>query len=153
MIVENSTKAIIVVKNEVLLIKNKPQFDLGEWYCLPGGRQNPGENLYETLIRECQEEIAITPKISRLLFVREYIHENHRLKDLGKPTHKIEFMFLISLDKNSKPKQGNTPDPSQKNLEWISLDAIDKINIYPTKLKELNSLLKSEKPVYWGDVF
>ncbi len=152
MIIENSAKAIIVNNNSILLIKNMNQYGIGDWYCLPGGRQKPGENLLDALKRECREEISIVPIIEKLLFVREYIHENHRLRNQGKPSHKIEFMFLCSINSSEKPILGTSPDISQKNIEWIDLNKIHNTNIFPTKLKEMKNLLKTETPVYWGDI-
>jgi ADP-ribose pyrophosphatase YjhB (NUDIX family) len=52
------------------LIENKDA--LGYWYCLPGGGQNPGENLREAVVRECQEEIGVVVTVAEILFIRDY---------------------------------------------------------------------------------
>lgn len=149
---ENSAKAIIIRNSYVLLVSNDDKFGVGEWFCLPGGRQRPGEDLLETLRRECKEEISVIPIVDRLLFIREYIHKNHELRHHGKENHKIEFMFLCHIPTAIEPRIGTSPDVSQKGIEWIKLDDIHGSNIFPKKLKELKCLLEFGAPVYWGDV-
>jgi 8-oxo-dGTP diphosphatase len=154
MIVENSAKAIIVRNSTILLIHNKDQYGVGDWFCLPGGRQRPGENIQKTLERECKEEISVVPVIEELLFIREYIHHNHELHDEGENSHKIEFMFLCHLkpDDESELNIGEKPDIQQKKIEWVSIDRLSELNIFPRKLRELRSLLNLRNPIYWGDI-
>ena len=45
---------------ELLLAMKKRGFGEGKWNG-PGGKQEPGESIIETAIREAQEEIGITP--------------------------------------------------------------------------------------------
>lgn len=54
--IRNSAKALIIVDGKLLCTKNEDQW--GFFYLLPGGGQNPGENLWDALRRECREEIA-----------------------------------------------------------------------------------------------
>ncbi len=55
--------AIIFSKNKssVLLALRKPEQHQGNRWEFPGGKQEPGETLTTALIRELQEELAITP--------------------------------------------------------------------------------------------
>ncbi|MCB1320661.1 MAG: NUDIX domain-containing protein [Leptospiraceae bacterium] len=49
-----SAKALIVRQNQVLAIENHgPEL----FYTLPGGGQHYGENLIQTIERECREEL------------------------------------------------------------------------------------------------
>ncbi len=90
--IEYSAKAIFVKDNHILLIRNIDE--IGIWYCLPGGRQKYEETLYETLRRECLEEVGILVDSFKLLFVREYIHKNHKLHEKRRVNHKVELIFL-----------------------------------------------------------
>ena len=54
--IRNSAKAIIIRNGQILCTKNRDLLE--EFYLLPGGGQNHGEPLYETLKRECLEEIG-----------------------------------------------------------------------------------------------
>ena len=67
--------------------------DDDEWYLLPGGGQHQGENLQDTLQRECREEIGATVQIGDLRMVREYIGKNHEYAETDGGTHQVEFMF------------------------------------------------------------
>lgn len=80
-----SAKAIIIHKDQILLIRYKSDSD--EWYTLPGGGQMFGETLTETLIRECLEETAYKIEPERLVFVREYIGNNHEFAEFDKDVH------------------------------------------------------------------
>ncbi len=52
---------IPVSKGKLLLAMKKRGFGEGKWNGA-GGKQKDGETIEETAIRECQEEINITPK-------------------------------------------------------------------------------------------
>jgi 8-oxo-dGTP pyrophosphatase MutT (NUDIX family) len=58
-------------ENEILLALKKRGFGQGLWNGV-GGKQQLGENIKETAIRECQEEILVTPKslnnVAKLMF-------------------------------------------------------------------------------------
>lgn len=49
-----------VPPSEVLLTKKKRDFGVGKWNG-PGGKLDPGESVEQALVRECQEEIGVTP--------------------------------------------------------------------------------------------
>nr|WP_317851925.1 NUDIX domain-containing protein [Planococcus sp. 4-30] len=56
MFIRNSAKAVILKDSKVLLTKNVD--DEGFFYLFPGGGQDHGETLPETVKRECLEEIG-----------------------------------------------------------------------------------------------
>lgn len=153
--IENSAKAIIIQEGRILLIRYADtSFGLGTWYSLPGGRQQYGQTLQDTMVRECNEEIGAKIKISRLAFVREYIHQNHELEGKGRDQHKVEFMFICGLE--SPVTNVHLADDDQAAIEWVPLDDLPMLNIFPTRLKELTTLLLSTgdlSTVYWGDVY
>ena len=149
--IENSAKAIILDEGDVLLVRYQDTSDmgLGTWYALPGGCQHPGETLEEALVRECREELGARVRPGRLLFVREYIHARHELAGTGRDQHKIEFMFACELD--APPVPGTLGDIDQTAFEWVPLDKLGLLNVFPRHLRDLADLLKpGETPVYWG---
>lgn len=81
--VRNSAKALIIRENQLLCTKNKDQW--GVFYLLPGGGQEPGENLPDTLRRECREEIGAGIVIGELRYIREYIGKNHEFAEWDLP--------------------------------------------------------------------
>jgi len=149
--IEYAAKAILVVENSVLLVKNNDEF--GEWYGLPGGRQLFGETLEQTLRRECLEEVGIRISSFNLKFVREYIHKNHEYRDTGRDIHKVELMYLCDIDRLPPTiKQGEKPDINQIGQKWVQLSELKKLRIHPKRLCMLGDLLGENLPQYWGDV-
>ena len=147
-----STKAIIIINGEILLLKHEDQD--GDWYCLPGGGQENGETLKEALIRECMEEIGATVEVKDVLFIRDYIAKNHEFKDEESlNTHQIELMFECSIDENYIPFTGMNPDSTQKEVLWIELKDLSKLRFYP---KEMISYLQKDidnrVKIYLGDI-
>jgi ADP-ribose pyrophosphatase YjhB (NUDIX family) len=93
-----TTRALIIHSNKLLMCKLKHNHD---FYCLPGGKLDPGETIEAGLERELIEETGIKPVIGQLAFINQFINaENHR----------IEFFFLVSNGAdyaNFDPSQGS----------------------------------------------
>lgn len=64
-------------KNEILLVKRKVDPRAGTWD-LPGGFLKPGENFFESVKRETQEELHIEIKITGIVGIYEdtYLFQN-----------------------------------------------------------------------------
>ncbi|OTA16464.1 RNA pyrophosphohydrolase [Xenorhabdus vietnamensis] len=149
-----SAKAIIIHKDQILLVRYKSDSD--EWYTLPGGGQLFGETLTQTLIRECLEETTYKIEPVRLVFVREYIGSNHEFAEFDKDVHQIELMFLASLaDKNPDIHNLNiNADRDQIGAQWISLEDVINLPLFPAVLRPLvvEKRFSSGSPIYLGDV-
>ncbi|MCZ7422713.1 MULTISPECIES: NUDIX domain-containing protein [unclassified Micromonospora] len=154
---ENSAKAVILDGDRVLLLKYVDRkMGLGVWYSLPGGRQQYGETLTETLVRECQEEIGADVTPGRLLFVREYIHARHELAGKGRDQHKIEFYFLAELKSELSADYlaaDDVSDEGQQGMRWCNLVDLRQLNIFPTGLRTLEDVVNASTDTYWGDTY
>jgi len=151
--IRNSAKAIIIQDNQVLTIKKRDKD--GSYFILPGGGQEHGENLHQTLSRECIEEINAAVKIGNLLFVREYIGKNHEHAAFDSGLHKIEYMFLCDVkSSNSEIRNGSVPDDGQIGIEWLPLADLLNYRLYPQALREKIIAYQSGKTfsVYLGDI-
>ncbi len=90
--IRNSAKAIIIHQGKLLLTKNKDND--GFFYLFPGGGQEHGEVLKETLKRECIEELGVQVEVQDLVYVREYIGKNH---EFAAWDHEfIKWSFILS---------------------------------------------------------
>ena len=148
--IRNSAKAIIIENDKLLLTKNIDP--AGYFYLFPGGGQESGEKLKETVIRECIEEIGCHVTVSELMFIREYIGKNHEFAEWDFDIHQVEFYFRCLLQSRNEPAvNGKNPDSWQVDVEWVSIDKLDEIRLYP---KELGIKLKANlwRPIYLGDV-
>lgn len=146
----NSAKAVIIKDSQLLTVKCRDR--LGLYYLLPGGGQEQGETLHETLTREVKEEAGVDIKIGELKFIREYIGKNHEFAEHDSGTHQVEFMFLCEIRGDCEPKNGPVPDEGQLGVEWIELDKLMEYRFYPKALRERLMDLDNQDEVYLGDV-
>ena len=151
MAIRNSAKAVIVKDEKLLAIKI--QENGGTYYILPGGGQEHGENLHQALIRECKEELGADIEIGDLIFVREYIGENHELAAYHAHAHQIEFMFLCDVHQDTFDN-GSNPDKNQTGTEWLPINDLLQYKLYPQALRShLISYFNSGKATtYLGDI-
>lgn len=149
--VRTAAKAIIIEDGRLLCTKN--QDEKGIFYMLPGGGQENGENLIETLRRECLEEISAKVIVGEVLFIRDYIEKNHNRKAPDSRFHQLELMFACQLQADTQIGNGANPDPRQVGVEWIDLERLEELRFYPRDLKTaLRSPLESLRTEYLGDV-
>lgn len=151
--IRNSAKAVIIQDDKLLVIKREDSE--GYYFVLPGGGQEHGENLHQTLKRECIEEIDEEIDVEDMILIREYIGKNHEYSASDFQVHKMEFMFLCSLrERNENIKNGITPDDGQIGVEWLSLSELLQHRLYPQKTRKyLIDYFKGEKiPTYLGDI-
>ena len=136
-------------QKEVLLIKRR---DVPVWV-LPGGGIEKSESLEEAIIREVLEETGWVVTVEELLLVRDYIGANHEFAQWESDAHQTEFMF------EARPVRhlGNPllQDAWQTGMEWVQINRLDEIKLYPSVLKKILPELLSgtyEGPIYLGDV-
>lgn len=63
---------------ELFLLKRANTGFMDGYYALPGGHQDAGESVSAAAIRECREEIAITPRDLKPLSVMPYRSGRHQ---------------------------------------------------------------------------
>jgi len=149
--IRNSARAIILSDGRLLVIAH--QDSEGAWYSLPGGGQHPGENLEETLKRECIEEIGLPVQVGALRYVRDYISAHHEFSQEDPDAHHVELMFECTLLGDPAEAQPSNPDDDQLGLAWLPLAELAYLRLYPRRLRTL--LTQERDPlsnVYLGDV-
>ncbi|GAS84829.1 NUDIX domain-containing protein [Paenibacillus amylolyticus] len=148
--IRNSAKAVIVQDARLLVIRLEDQY--GTAYVFPGGGQEKGEELKDAVARECLEEIGQAVNVGELLHIREYIGKNHEFAEWDADIHQVEFYFACSLiDPEATVFEGSNPDDHQVAVEWIALEDLSQIRLYPKTIGEL--LLKSDSSsIYLGDL-
>ena len=145
-----SVKAIIIRDGRILTMRGNDPW--GDYYLLPGGGQHHGESVPEALQRECLEEIGTTVQIHELRFVREYIGRNHEYAAEDGDLHQVELMFVCSLPEGAQPAVGSSPDVNQTAVEWLPLERIAELRLYPRSLASAFADLGAAGPLYRGDV-
>ena len=109
-------RGIIVHNNQLLVVKHSVKTD---YYALPGGHLEWGENVRDSLKREIVEELGVEPQIGRLLYINNLIKDDEQniefffeiinagdyfeIKNLG-GTHKHELAEICWIGKNDTKK-------------------------------------------------
>lgn len=151
--IRHSAKAIIIQNSKILLTKNID--NEGFFYLFPGGGQEYGEVLSETVKRECIEEIGKNVEVKDLLHIREYIGKNHEHAHFDGEVHQIEYYFVCHLLKQQVSASIPTsPDSHQVGIEWLAISQLLNYRIYPKGIrKPIQSFAEDKKEtVYLGDI-
>lgn len=94
--IRNSVRALIVRKDRVLLLRKRSR-NGQQRYAMPGGGQDRGETLHESLLRECREEIAAKVDIIGMA------HVANAFKPLDAKLvnyrQQVEFIFFVMCPK------------------------------------------------------
>lgn len=147
--IRNAARAIIIQDSHLLCTKN--QDPDGIFYLLPGGGQQMGETLHETLKRECLEEVGAEILVGELVYVREYIGAHHEFAQYDAHVHQLEFYFSCRMLSNASFSLGESPDSFQLGIEWLPIQHLVDYRIYPRSLSPLLSS-PGEGEIYLGDV-
>ena len=144
--IRNAAKAIIIEEGKVLLIKNKGN---GIYYTFPGGGQEHNESLEEALKRECLEEIGAEVEVMDLLYITEYMADRHQESIHETGFHQMDLFFSCVLV--SGFKQAVEMDDTQVGFEWIDLNQINEITLYPLAIRD-QMVSRDEDKLYLGVV-
>lgn len=148
--IRSAARAVIICDGKLLATKMRDK--RGIYYILPGGGQQPGETLEEAVRRECLEEVGCQVKVSKLLYVREYIGKNHNFSKRHAAFHQIEHVFLCEVEDPMSACPGSETDNYQIGVSWLSLDALANIRFYPEAIKTYFATGKAVFPtLYLGD--
>jgi len=140
--IRNSAKALIIKDGKMLASKINDNGDI--FYIMPGGGQDIGELLPDTVKRECEEELGIEVQPKSLEFVVEGLH--------GESFHRVDLVFLcdyIGEIENAKINK----DKNQIGFEWLSIENLMNEPLYPSKLRSqiIRLFNNEETDIYLGD--
>lgn len=105
-------------------------------YLLPGGTQEFGESLGDTVRREVLEETGLQVCVDSLLWVREFIaHKHLEMERYG--DHVVEFIYQCTAELNAVPLTGAVPDTAQIGVGWVPLEDLAGLTMWPEAVKRL----------------
>jgi 8-oxo-dGTP diphosphatase len=111
-------RGIILNENNLLVVKHEEKHD---YYALPGGHLEWGETPEECLQREIREELGITARIGKLLYINTFTE---------KEIHSLELFYEIANPGDfSSEKKNATHEHEVSEIRWVS--AADDVRILP----------------------
>lgn len=107
-----------------------------DYWSLPGGRVEPGEDAQTTLEREMIEELNQQVECTELLYVAENFFEH-----AGKPNHEIGLYFRAELSPESAildKTRSHIGIEGNKQLEfrWFHTEQLQQLELHPSFLRE-----------------
>lgn len=149
--VRPSIKALVIEDDRLLVTANTGETD--HFYLLPGGGQEWGESMVETLHRECLEEVSTRVVVGDLACVRDYIGARHEFAEWDAHFHQIELIFWCQREPGQdEPHVGSVADDFQTGVVWLPLSELDDAPLYPAELKSWLKTDPATRPTYLGPV-
>jgi len=146
--IRNAARALIIRNNHILLLRKEYE-DGQSCFSFPGGGQETGETLIQTLNRECLEEIDTEVDDSNLLHVADYF-KPRGIEPLT-TRHLVEFLFECTVPDSYTPRNGHHPDKHQVAVVWKDILELTQLNLYPEILaSRVNKTSKKKSHVYLG---
>lgn len=114
-----------------MLAMKKRGFGAGRWNGV-GGKPEPGETIEQTAIRECQEEISVTPQaLQRVASLTFKMHESDKYYT------ELQVEVFVSRQWQGEPSESDEMAP-----KWFKLDAIPYADMWTDDIFWLPEVLK-----------
>ncbi len=136
--------SVIIRKDDKILLM---EYNYGKDLVLgiPGGNPESKETMRGTVVREVFEELGIKIVLENLICVGDVI-----IDELKEGT--VHMIFSGSIEEGSPNL--NPDETTAKDLQWVDIEQLDSLNLYPNIGKELKNYLLSGKSeeIYLGRI-
>ena len=124
--------ALVVTDRSVLLHR----LEGDEFWALPGGRVEPGEDARSTLVREMNEELAESVECDELMYVVENFFTH-----ASKPNHEVGLYFITRLRPESvllDRSRSHWGAEGNRRLEfrWFAVEQLTAVGLRPSFLRQ-----------------
>lgn len=116
-------RGLIVHEDKLLVVKHTKESD---FYALPGGKLEVGENPLECMIREIKEELGVEVKDPKLAYVHRF--------ETKEGQENLEFFFLIKEGESFVDLTSNNRTHAFEisEIRWIGAD--EEVRILPESI-------------------
>lgn len=121
---------IIIKDNEVLLIQKARGPHTGKWD-LPGGSIEFGEEPYEALKREIEEEAGITGIVGKIRTAISYTLIYPYTKNQLEELHHIGIIYDVDVLDNRYDLRANGDGQDSLGARWIAIDELSELDVTP----------------------
>lgn len=125
--------AMIISDDKILAMHD----ERSPYYYLPGGRVAMGETAEHAVVREIQEELGITPKIIRPLWLNQAFFTED-VDNLN--YHELCIYFLMDITGTGLLEKGNAFTSKEGSrthtFEWLKFSRLKEEYFYPLFLKK-----------------
>ena len=130
----NLRAAAVIFHDEYVLLH---QVEGDDFWCLPGGRVEPGEHAAQTVIREMEEEVGASVQIEKTLCIVENFFSYN-----GRPNHEIGIYLVARLEPGSPLLDlavSHSGHERNKRLTftWVARQRLSEIEVRPVFLRQL----------------
>ena len=124
--------AMIISENRILAMHD----ERSPYFYLPGGRVKMGETAEQAVVREIWEELGVTLKIARPLWLNQAFFT----EDVdGIRYHELCIYFLMDISNTDLSERSNsftlTEGKHTHTFEWLEFDRLKNEYFYPIFLK------------------
>ncbi len=142
-------RAIVVRDGAVLVNRSRNSKTDEEYFALPGGHIDPGEDCVTALEREFEEELDAKVAVYDLCFVSESIYAGRRKSESQRHELVLYFHADLASDLKENGKEVISPE-KDKNFQWLQLELLPTSNLLPGSVKEylLAMMLERETTHY-----
>ncbi len=128
-----TTLVFCVKDDQILLAMKKRGLGAGKWNGA-GGKIEPGETPEAAMIRECQEEIGVTPTAYRLVAFHDFILD----ADTDHAWHQPNYAYLCTQ------WQGEPVETEEMRPQWFRQDEIPFDTMWPDDIDWLPLVLEGK---------
>ena len=125
--------AMIISENKILAMHD----ERSPYFYLPGGRVTMGETAEQAVVREVREELDVTLKINRPLWLNQAFFTEDAD---GICYHELCIYFLMDISNTNLLERGNTfmltEGKHTHTFEWLEFDRLKDEYFYPLFLKK-----------------